>query len=173
MDRVSLMGHSFGGATVLMAGSSELRFKTIIALDPWMFPIKDETLDLIPQPVSMIFSENLSKIPNTKSIDEWLRSDVNNDYGDDRNAIIINGSNHLQQSDIPYVFSAFNRIFNTFSWRNRINPIMVHDLTTNLSIQFIGKHLGKSKKSIKQTNLSSVFFFVDSHSRLCKTTRKT
>lgn len=141
MDRVSLMGHSFGGATVLMAGSSELRFKTIIALDPWMFPIKDETLDLIPQPVSMIFSENLSKIPNTKSIDEWLRSDVNNDYGDDRNAIIINGSNHLQQSDIPYVFSAFNRIFNTFSWRNRINPIMVHDLTTNLSIQFIGKHL--------------------------------
>lgn len=135
------MGHSFGGATVLMAGAAELRFKTIISLDPWMFPIKDEALDLIPQPVMMIFSENLSKMPNTKSIEEWIHHD-NEQNNDDRNAIIINGSNHLQQSDIPYVFSAFNRIFNTFSWRNRINPIVVHDLTTNLSIQFIGKHLG-------------------------------
>lgn len=152
MERISLMGHSFGGATVLMAGAAELRFKTIIALDPWMFPIKDEALDLIPQPVSMIFSENLSKMPNTKLINDWIRSNDNNDDDnnkDDRQAIIINGSNHLQQSDIPYVFSAFNRIFNTFSWRNRINPIMVHDLTTNLAIQFIGKHLGNFQKKEK------------------------
>jgi len=38
-DKISLVGHSFGGATILDMGSS-LRTERVIALDPWVFALK-------------------------------------------------------------------------------------------------------------------------------------
>ena len=44
MDTTSpvICGHSFGGATTLMALASDPRFKIGLVLDGWLFPIRDE-----------------------------------------------------------------------------------------------------------------------------------
>lgn len=142
MDKIIVMGHSFGGATALLAGAAELRFKVVVALDPWMFPLKDESLDLIPQPVVMIFTGNLARAPNTNSVLEWLNSPLPDGSGpDERKAVVIKGASHLQQSDSPYVFKPVNALKWLSIW-DRIDSIKVHDLTTNLSLQFINQHLG-------------------------------
>ena len=38
-----ICGHSFGGATTLMALGLDDRFKVGLVLDGWLFPIRDET----------------------------------------------------------------------------------------------------------------------------------
>ncbi|KAA0177528.1 hypothetical protein FNF27_00698 [Cafeteria roenbergensis] len=44
-SRISLMGHSFGGATVLQAASARPgAFTGVVALDPWLFPLHCDTI---------------------------------------------------------------------------------------------------------------------------------
>lgn len=38
-DNICLIGHSFGGGTAIYTAMNENRIKSIVALDPWLFPI--------------------------------------------------------------------------------------------------------------------------------------
>lgn len=145
MERISMVGHSFGGATALLAGMTELRFKTVIALDPWMFPV-DEPLELLSQPTMMIFTDSLANQPNMASVQEWCKG-KSAGSNDDKSVLLIKGSNHFQQCDVPFIFSG---IYKTLAWfffpfpvKSSLNNIKVHDLTVNHSLQFMSKHLGK------------------------------
>ena len=40
---INLIGHSFGGATVIKVGQN-IKVNSIIAHDPWLFPFKEEDL---------------------------------------------------------------------------------------------------------------------------------
>uniref|UniRef100_A0A4W2H6Q8 1-alkyl-2-acetylglycerophosphocholine esterase n=1 Tax=Bos indicus x Bos taurus TaxID=30522 RepID=A0A4W2H6Q8_BOBOX len=56
-DKIAIIGHSFGGATVIQTLSEDQRFRCGIALDAWMFPVGDEVYSRIPQPLFFINSE--------------------------------------------------------------------------------------------------------------------
>ncbi|KPM11158.1 platelet-activating factor acetylhydrolase 2, cytoplasmic-like protein [Sarcoptes scabiei] len=141
MDRLVMMGHSMGASTALMAGATELRFKIIIALSPWMFPLRNEAIDLIPQPILMVLSENLTKDDDyLETVQEWIGENRDDEF---RKIVLIKGSNRLQQSDFPYVFKGF-RYLKLLTWRNRIDSFDVHDLTNYLSMRFISKQLGSN-----------------------------
>nr|XP_020736380.1 platelet-activating factor acetylhydrolase [Odocoileus virginianus texanus] len=56
-DKIAVIGHSFGGATVIQTLSEDQRFRCGIALDAWMLPIGDEVFSRIPQPLFFINSE--------------------------------------------------------------------------------------------------------------------
>lgn len=145
MERISVMGHSFGGATALLAGMTELRFKTVIALDPWMLPV-DEPLELLSQPTMMIFTDSLVNQLNMKSVEDWCKNKSSSASNDDKAVLLIKGSNHFQQCDIPFVFPGFFKILSWFfypiSTKNSLKNIKAHDLSSNLSLQFLAKHLG-------------------------------
>ncbi|KAB0338101.1 hypothetical protein FD754_024805, partial [Muntiacus muntjak] len=53
-DKIAVIGHSFGGATVIQTLSEDQRFRCGIALDAWMLPIGDEVYSRIPQPLFFI-----------------------------------------------------------------------------------------------------------------------
>ena len=53
-----IAGHSFGGATTLLTLAEDTRFKAGIALDAWLFPVKDMSLsDTVKQPILFINTE--------------------------------------------------------------------------------------------------------------------
>ena len=79
LDQALIMGHSFGAATALVALSTELRFKLGICLDIWTFPVSRESLDLVPQPIIFINSENYQSHENLKIIKYLLKTSQN--YG--------------------------------------------------------------------------------------------
>lgn len=146
MDKIVVMGHSMGGATALMSAAAELRFKAVVGLDPWMYPIKDEPLDLISQPVLFINTETLSKGANKTKMAELMTGEgkQENDPGQWRQSVTINGSKHLQQSDVPYIFGWLALLLSGNLSRESANPFVVQDLSSYLSLQFIAKFLGMS-----------------------------
>ena len=44
-DRVGIFGHSFGGATSILAAAQDPRISAVIALDGWMVPVPPETIE--------------------------------------------------------------------------------------------------------------------------------
>ncbi|KAH9405309.1 Platelet-activating factor acetylhydrolase [Tyrophagus putrescentiae] len=144
LDSAVIMGHSMGGATALMTAAAELRFKVAVALDPWAFPIKDEALDLIPQPVLMINTEDMTgDEANTAKLQEMMAVIEGDDEGR-RQALTINGARHFQQCDIPFVMGKLALFLSGNSMgRTGISTYSVHDITAAMSIQFINKYLGK------------------------------
>lgn len=44
-EKLTVAGHSFGGATALKVAQSDKRVKCVLTHDPWMFPIKDQKFD--------------------------------------------------------------------------------------------------------------------------------
>ena len=41
-NKLTIMGHSFGGATAIKTSQLDSRIKAIVAYDPWMFPLDKE-----------------------------------------------------------------------------------------------------------------------------------
>lgn len=89
------------------------------------------------------------------------RQMINTAKGDDpqhRQVWTLNNSWHQQQSDVPLIAGIFSILMNglPFSW-SRMDDMIAHDLTARLSLQFIGKYLGKhSCTCVKQLNPGSI-----------------
>ena len=144
LDRATIMGHSIGGSTALITAAAELRFKVVIALDAWTYPIKDEPLDLITQPVLLINTETMAADEsNCQKLSEIMTL-LEEDDQDRRQAWIINDSKHFQQCDIPFIFNWFTMLVSGMGISgNTGSTFTVHDLTSALSLQFMYKYLGK------------------------------
>ena len=68
-ERLFLMGHSFGGASVLLA-SKDPRVKAILALDPWMFPLFKQEFSICKAAVIL----NTALFRNSKNLRVRLRT---------------------------------------------------------------------------------------------------
>lgn len=72
-DNITMIGHSFGGATALLSMSKRPELKQGILLDPWMFPVKGEGLpEKLKQPLLFINTETFHVVPNVKAMEKYL-----------------------------------------------------------------------------------------------------
>uniref|UniRef100_A0A672ZA75 Platelet-activating factor acetylhydrolase n=1 Tax=Sphaeramia orbicularis TaxID=375764 RepID=A0A672ZA75_9TELE len=134
MCRIAVMGHSFGGATVIEALCKEVKFKCGIALDAWMHPLDDEIFPRVKQPIFFINSEKFQwagNISRMKKLDSAVIQ---------RKMITIRGTVH--QSFPDFTFLTGNWIGKLMKLKGEIDPELAIDLSNKASLAFLQRHLG-------------------------------
>ncbi|MBZ3872773.1 Platelet-activating factor acetylhydrolase [Sciurus carolinensis] len=136
-NKIAVIGHSFGGATVFQALSEDQRFRCGIALDPWMYPVSDDVYSKIPQPLFFINSERFQSPNDIIKMTKFYLPDK------ERKMITIKGSVHHNFAD--FTFAAGKIIGHIFKFKGHIDSGVAIDLIDKASLAFLQKYLGLHK----------------------------
>lgn len=139
LNKPILSGHSFGSATTLRTLAVDKRFKMGVAMDAWMWPLKDE-LELpaqIDQPLLFI---NMEAFQNASNLKAMKRFTLETDHPTERRVVTLKGSVHKNQVDLPLMLSPIlRRIAGAHS---PIDPLVAMNLNNRLALLYLRKHLG-------------------------------
>ncbi|XP_029318623.1 platelet-activating factor acetylhydrolase isoform X2 [Cottoperca gobio] len=135
--RISAVGHSFGGATVIEALCKEVKFKCAIALDAWMFPLDEEIFPRVKQPIFFINSEKFQWAGNISRMKKLESAVIQ------RKMVTIRGAVH--QSFPDFTFLTSNWIGKLMKLKGDINPEIAMDLCNKATLAFLQRHLGLQK----------------------------
>ncbi|XP_073712323.1 platelet-activating factor acetylhydrolase [Misgurnus anguillicaudatus] len=131
--RIAVMGHSFGGATVIECLCKEVKFKCGVALDTWMLPLNDEIFPSVKQPIFFINSEKFQWIGNIIRMKKLDSSVI------PRKMITIKGTVH--QSFPDFTFLTGNWIGKLMNLKGEIDPYIAMDLSNKATLAFLQQHL--------------------------------
>lgn len=137
MSSPIIAGHSFGSATLLRTLAADKRFKVGLAMDAWMWPLKDE-IELaknVAQPVLFINSEAFQTVPNLNTMKLFT---VDADHTE-RRVVTLKGSVHYSQNDVPCLLPWYIR---RFTYHSAIDPLVAIELNNRISLLYLRKHLG-------------------------------
>ncbi|XP_038818350.1 platelet-activating factor acetylhydrolase-like isoform X2 [Salvelinus namaycush] len=137
--RIAVMGHSFGGATVIEALCKDVNFKCGIALDAWMFPLDEEIYVRVKQPIFFINSEKFQWAGNISRMRKLDSSSTSMQ----RKMITIKGTVH--QSFPDFTFLTGNWIGKILKLKGELDPQVGIDLCNRASLAFLQRHLGLDK----------------------------
>uniref|UniRef100_G3THA4 Platelet-activating factor acetylhydrolase n=3 Tax=Loxodonta africana TaxID=9785 RepID=G3THA4_LOXAF len=136
-NKVAMIGHSFGGATVIQALSEDQRFRCGIALDAWMLPLGDEVYSRIPQPLFFINSEQFQFPANIIKMKKL--------YSPDRERKMITIRDSVHQNFDDFTFATGKIVGYIFRLKGHIDSNVAIDLSNKASLAFLQKHLGLQK----------------------------
>ncbi|XP_012676454.1 platelet-activating factor acetylhydrolase [Clupea harengus] len=131
--KIAIMGHSFGGATVIEGLCKEVKFKCGIALDAWMSPIDEEIFPRVKQPIFFINSEKFQwagNIARIKKLDSAFFP---------RKMITIRGTVH--QSFPDFTFLTGNWLGKLLKLKGELDPNVAMNLCNKASLAFLQRHL--------------------------------
>lgn len=94
-------GHSFGGATTTLCLATEPRFKAGVALDSWMFPLREEKLNYT-SPGNLLFL-NCEKFQGTKNLETMRTYEGSLDNEVESNVLTVLKATHYAPTDIPII----------------------------------------------------------------------
>uniref|UniRef100_UPI00358F84D6 platelet-activating factor acetylhydrolase 2, cytoplasmic-like n=1 Tax=Myxine glutinosa TaxID=7769 RepID=UPI00358F84D6 len=133
LKRVAIMGHSFGGATAILAAHKEADFRCAIVLDGWMVPLHEDLLPVVKKPLFFINSETFHWPVNVAAMLVLLSNQPAN------RMITLLGTGHLNQSDCPFAVSGYlGRLLGT---RGPLDPKEAMRINNCASLAFLHKHL--------------------------------
>lgn len=99
-----MAGHSFGGATTCLALARDERFACGVALDAWLFPLRDEDMSAADRaPLMFISTESFLSLENVRKMAEFRRG-KSKDSASERKFLYIKGSVHQNHLDAPFIF---------------------------------------------------------------------
>lgn len=136
-NKIAVVGHSFGGGTVIQALSDDPRFRCGIALDAWMFPLDDTIHNRVPQPLFFINSVQFQYPANIGKMKTFFSPDK------ERKMITIKGSVHQNFAD--FTFATGKILGRLFTMKGKIDSYVAMDLINKASLAFLQKHLGLHK----------------------------
>ena len=99
-NNLHLLGHSFGGASVLLAAWQDSRVSSTMALDPWMFPLSRQEFK-IDKPTTVV---NTEKFVNANNVFVIKRAAVK---GTRVKLKVLESGVHLSATDVPMVSTTF------------------------------------------------------------------
>ncbi|XP_069831954.1 platelet-activating factor acetylhydrolase isoform X2 [Dendropsophus ebraccatus] len=137
VQKVAVAGHSFGAATAIKALGRDSRFRCGVALDAWMFSLRDEIFSTIHQPVIFVNSEKFQWVDNVLLMKKMDSTSV------DRKMITIKGSVH--QSFPDFTFLTGYLIGKIFKLKGEIDPYVGMDIIIHVTLAFLQRHLGLNK----------------------------
>ncbi|XP_071623678.1 platelet-activating factor acetylhydrolase 2, cytoplasmic isoform X6 [Heliangelus exortis] len=145
LSRVTVMGHSFGGVTAVLALVKEPRFRCAVALDAWMFPLENALYPEVTKPVLFINSE---KFQTPESIAKMKRLSSRNSQ---TKIITILGSVHHSHTDFTFLTGKlFSLIFGA---RGTLDPYKGLEITSQAALAFLQKHLNLQEEFAQWDNL--------------------
>ena len=102
LDMVTIGGHSFGGATTTLSLATDPRFKIGVALDSWMFPIREEKLNYT-SPGKLLFI-NCEKFQGEKNLATMKTFEGSLDSSVvPSNVLTVLKATHYAPTDIPVI----------------------------------------------------------------------
>lgn len=135
--RIAVIGHSFGGATVIETLCKDFKFKCGVALDAWMFPLDDVVFSQVKQPIFFINSEKFQWAGNISRMRKLDSAVIQ------RKMITIKGTVH--QSFPDFTFLTGNWIGKLMKLKGEIDPEIAIDLSNKATLAFLQRHLGLEK----------------------------
>ncbi|KAG8143127.1 putative Platelet-activating factor acetylhydrolase protein [Naja naja] len=133
LTKAVVMGHSFGGATSVLALVKEAQFKCAVALDAWMFPLENSVYPKVTKPVLFINTESF------QTADSVAKMKKINDTSRESRIITILGTIH--QSHTDFTFFAGNLVNRVYKTRGTIDPYEGLNITNQAALAFLQKHL--------------------------------
>ena len=138
-----ISGHSFGGATTILAMAEDKRFKMGVALDAWLFPVKEEDLSAkIEQPLLFVNTESFLNKRNLKKMAE-METPLIEGLAGERNCLLIKGTVHQNHLDLPFLMQ-HNHLKKVLGLHSQTCPETVMSLNNKIMVQFFLKHLDGS-----------------------------
>ena len=133
---VGIMGHSFGAATSFLASQQDPRIGSVLALDPWMFPLPEDFATSAHQ------KRALSMLSINSSLFHWpanlqaLRAvlERNAHLGSSSVQLSIASTRHMDHSDFPSLIPAW--LASRFRSLPLADPRDTLRLNTQLSLAF-------------------------------------
>jgi dienelactone hydrolase len=106
LSRVGIFGHSFGGATSIMASDQDPRVLAAAALDGWMVPIPQDVINRgTDKPFLYLGQEQWDDPLNYKKLEKFMA----NSSGEVRSEFLPN-TKHMDFADAPHLSSFAKRI---------------------------------------------------------------
>jgi len=104
LENVAAAGHSLGGATTVFTLATDKRFKSGVALDSWMFPLREE--NSISSGIENLLFINCETFQTKKNLEVMKRFEVEleDDSFPSSNVLTILGASHHSPTDIPTIF---------------------------------------------------------------------
>jgi platelet-activating factor acetylhydrolase len=109
LDRLSLIGHSFGGATCLAAAQQLLKVSCCVAFDPWMFPMPQPHLQVHRTDIDtlVVMNENFSWPENDFAIQKFMEAMRGTELKNTKlGQVCLLGCGHMDQSDLSSIVPA-------------------------------------------------------------------
>jgi len=126
MERIGVFGHSYGGATSLIASVQDERIDAAIALDGWMIPIPLDVIDRgSDKPFYYIGRESWADPLNYQQLNKFLKRSSN------QSTLFLTGTEHFDFSDTP-LFSPYMQTFGLSG------VIPAEDLAKKLENEIVG-----------------------------------
>ena len=105
MERIGVFGHSYGGATSLIASVQDERIDAAIALDGWMIPVPLDVIDRgSDKPFYYIGRESWADPLNYQQLNKFLKRSSH------QSTLFLTGTKHFDFSDTP-LFSPYMQKF--------------------------------------------------------------
>jgi len=133
LSSMCMMGHSFGGATTLLAMANDQRLKSGVVLDGWMFPIKEEKDMEIDKPLLFINTQTFHIESNLSAMSRF--SDKRDDTT--REIYTIKHTTHENQTDTPHVMGYWLNWF-----MHKLDPVVATNINNHLILRFLNRVTG-------------------------------
>lgn len=96
LDHIGIFGHSYGGATSIVAASQDPRIDATVALDGWMLPVPPQVIDKgVSTPLLYIGRASWPNPLNYQKLERLLNNSPQQE------AILMPGTKHFDFSDAP------------------------------------------------------------------------
>lgn len=143
-----IMGHSFGGATMLNTLKKDPRLKCGIGLDVWFVPLSDDFYKedaSTDKPVLLINTERFNWKKNLARCEKY----INNTTKDYVEFLTLRGTGHMDQTDVPGVVPQF-----IASWIVKKHPEQMKfadaiHVQRKIILDYFGKYLQRNETPVR------------------------